>query len=516
MRLDRKSNARRRDPFQAYYTSDDRLVDYMVRLLDVRDGNRCLEPAAGDGCFVRGLIRTHQRISIDAWELHAETAASLRRSFADRKGLTFLEGNFLTAEAEPLFARRFDRIIANPPYGAWQEPALRRHLKSLFPSLYVKETYGLFLAKSLAKLAPGGRLVFIIPETFLFIHRQQALRELILRESTITSIDIIPSSLFPGVHFGYARLSIIVLENRSPPASHHLELRHCASIEDLVHGGGRSFQISQRSVLTRHASAFPVEGTGSTTTFLDSASLRLGELADCVTGFYSGSDREFLRVDSELVKAANRYATVDPRRVIAPDTSPPLEGITGERCFVPILKGGGHPFFKPVTWHVDWSRAAVSHYRTAPKARFQNSRFYFRRGIGLPMVSSSKPSASVIRPHWMFDQSIVGVFPHQDSHFWFLLALLNSTTCFRLLRHLNPSANNSAKYVKELPIVLPDRSRLARIGHEVERYAECLMGGGARDPELEQRLDATIAAIYALPPPSSDAGHPQPPSRISI
>src|SRR5262245_8011752 len=87
MRLDRKSNARRRDPFQAYYTSDDRLVDYMVRLLDVRDGNRCLEPAAGDGCFVRGLIRTHRRISIDVWELHRETAASLRRAFADRKGV---------------------------------------------------------------------------------------------------------------------------------------------------------------------------------------------------------------------------------------------------------------------------------------------------------------------------------------------------------------------------------------------------------------------------------------------
>ena len=36
--------ARRRDAFQAYYTSDERLVDYMIRLLDVRTGSRCLEP----------------------------------------------------------------------------------------------------------------------------------------------------------------------------------------------------------------------------------------------------------------------------------------------------------------------------------------------------------------------------------------------------------------------------------------------------------------------------------------
>jgi adenine-specific DNA-methyltransferase len=492
----RDSVSRHRDPLRAFYTTDDRLVDFMVQLLELEEDASCLEPAAGDGCFVRGILRCDASVNVEAWELSIEATRSLHDAFCGFDNVRVKHGNFLTSENEALFAATYDRVIANPPYGAWQEPSLRLQLKRLFPGLYVKESYGLFLAKSFARLRHGGRLVFIVPETFLFIHRQQVLRQDLLRNGTVSSIDIIPSSLFPGVNFGYARLSIIAIDRCSPCPEYCFPIRHSSSMDELTHFRGRSFEVSQASILRRHSCAFPVEGVDAPTVFVDSAELRLGDLADCVTGFYSGCDSRFLRVCSPTVKGSSRYLALDRAQLFGGD-HPPLDGIGSERCFVPILKGGGHRFLKPLTWAIDWSRSAVKHYKSDPKARFQNSRFYFQRGIGLPMVSSTKANAAIIHPESLFDQSIVGVFPKKPTHFWFLLILLNSPTCFRLLRLLNPSANNSAKYVRELPVVLPrTEKQLATVSAKVEAYVTGLASGAAPDCAVERSFNEFVDELY--------------------
>jgi adenine-specific DNA-methyltransferase len=494
----RPSGSRHRDPLRAFYTNDDRLVDFMVQLLKLRKAADCLEPAAGDGCFVRGILRRNSSVNVEAWELSTEATRALRDAFSELDNVEIKHGNFLTSENEALFARTYDRVIANPPYGAWQDPTLRSQLKRLFPGLYVKETYGLFLAKSFAQLRQGGRLVFIVPETFLFIHRQQKLREELLRGGTISSIDIIPSSLFPGVSFGYARLSIIVIDRCPPRAEHRLVVRHSSSMDELTQHKGRSFEVAQASILHRHSCAFPIEGIDAHTMLVDSAAVRLGDLADCVTGFYSGCDGRFLRACSPTVKGASRYSALDHALLFDGDHTP-LEGIGSRKCFVPILKGGGYRFLKPLTWAVDWSCSAVKHYRSDPKARFQNSRFYFKRGIGLPMVSSTKPNAAIIHAGWLFDQSIVGIFPKDPVHFWFLLVLLNSPTCFRLLRLLNPSANNSAKYVRELPVVLPRTEKeLSTASRKAEAYVTKLASGASPDPAVEHSLNEFVAELYEV------------------
>lgn len=59
---------------------------------------------------------------------------------------------------------------------------------------------------------------------------------------------------------------------------------------------------------------------------------------------------------------------------------------------------------------MNWSKNAVLHYKKDKKARFQNPKYYFRYGIGVPMISSSSITASLIE-YKLFDQSIVGIFP---------------------------------------------------------------------------------------------------------
>lgn len=493
------TKTRNRDIYRSFYTKDERLVDYMVRLLDVKDGDECLEPAAGDGCFIDGLLRTHRRITIEAWELSEEESRSLRSRYTERDTVRIVHDDFLS-DGTGIFSSHatFDKVVGNPPYGGWQDYSKRNWLKTQFPTLYVRETYGLFLAKGLLKLRPHGRLVFIVPETFLYLHMQKALREFILRKFTVVSIDILPSSLFPGVSFGYAKLCIIVIDNRPPISSHRIAIRHCETVEALVLDVTARHEVLQISVLNRLDYAFPLSGQTPAAKLIDAADFRLGDAADCVTGIYTGNDSAFLRAASINARGAKKYQEVEDQ-VIVPigRTQPSLNGYPDRPCFIPLLKGGGISYFKPVCWYIDWSEEAVRHYKKDKKARFQNSDYYFRRGIGFPMVTSTRATASVILENWLFDQSIVGVFPRNPAMFGFLLAFLNSRTCWKLLREINPSANNSAKYLKKLPLILPSSGTLQEIDTLVTNYIDHLRCGEEHDLRLEQQLDKTVQEIYS-------------------
>lgn len=64
------------------------------------------------------------------------------------------------------------------------------------------------------------------------------------------------------------------------------------------------------------------------------------------------------------------------------------------------------------------------------------------------MVSSSSITGALI-DNRLFDQSIVGVFPKDESLLLYILAFFNSPTCNKLIKTINPSANNPSNYIKK-------------------------------------------------------------------
>lgn len=455
---------RHKDPYRAFFTTDEAIGDYMASLLDLKEGDALLEPAAGDGHLIAAARQIEPRIGVTAYELHPEYSANLRRRFAKADSVEVYERDTILCpdlDLRETFGPKFTKIIANPPYGGWQEHERRADLKKKFPGFYVRETYSLFLLRSLRLLEEGGKLVFIIPATLLYLNLHSALRRLILEDYTCDSIDIFKSDLFPGVAFGYADLCIIGITARRPSPSHSLRLRFVDSLDefsDANHVEAKSSFLIQKDLLRVDGCAIPLSPPNSALRSCSGTTLQIGDIAKCVTGFYSGNDRRFLRIANRAVKRAADYEIVDERFIERdPSEIPhPLDGIEGERAFIPILKGGGFNFVKPPLWFVDWSQSAVQHYKSDKKARFQNPTFYFKKGVGFPMVTSSRPTAALIQ-NSLFDQSIVGIFPTGDVSLEFLLAYCNSCPFWKSLKAVNPSANNSAKYVLRTPIHLPDK-----------------------------------------------------------
>ena len=228
-----------KDLYCAYYTESQDITTYMVNKLAVKEYDFVLEPSAGEGVFIEALLNKNDSIKVDALDINADAISILKNKYKDNPNIdirltdTLLDieldrymdrqlwgehSNINSDEQVNLFnlsGGRYDKVIGNPPYGAWQNYDKRSILKKKYKGQYVKETYSLFLLRCISLLKLGGRLSFIIPDTFLFLNMHEKLRKIILSHTKIEEILIFPSKFFPGVSFGYSNLSIITLERCS-------------------------------------------------------------------------------------------------------------------------------------------------------------------------------------------------------------------------------------------------------------------------------------------------------------
>ena len=129
--------------------------------------------SAGSPTLPCGQNFVNKNFHIEAVDLNPKAVAGLKKKFSTNN-VTVRQADTLLDFKNDLFGDRnffFNKIIGNPPYGAWQDLKKRELLKNMYGG-YVKETYTLFLRKCIDLLKENGRLVFIVPDTFLALHMQ--------------------------------------------------------------------------------------------------------------------------------------------------------------------------------------------------------------------------------------------------------------------------------------------------------------------------------------------------------
>lgn len=491
----------------AFYTRSRPIVDYMIGQVALdADGLTVLEPSAGDGQFVAALLATGRSPRVTAFEIDPAAVALLESRFSG--AATILQKNTILervsprrAETRPEDRLRFQRVIGNPPYGAALTPAEKRHYRSAYPMAYGSETYGLFLINAIERLEEGGILCFILPDTFLNLTWHKGLRAFILQTCKIRGLTLCATSLFPGARFQYAGLCIITLQRCSDAgarSSNQMRLisrvTEEAQLHALTHGGlpaGLTAEtVTQAEYETFAEQRFFVGVPASIRVLFDQHPLTVGDLCECKTGFVSGENARFLarceQIPAELV--LHRDLTPAERET----------GIEGPNCWVPVMKGGKGRYFRRPTMVANWSVEALAQLRASPKARLQNSRFYFREGICMPLVASGAPQARLLMKGWLFDQSDNGYFPLNPAHRLFLLGLFNSQLFYYLLKKvINPTANATVNYVKQVPAVLPAPPELERIEGLVSRLVQAAEAGRT-DPGAQSALDELFFGLYGL------------------
>ncbi len=139
------------------------LVEQALERLPVRAPRRVLDLATGSGCVAVAIARHRPLARVAAADLSA-AALALARENADRHGasIEFVESDWFAA----LSGRRFDLIVANPPYVAAGDPHLAQGDLRYEPKLALVagpsglECIGPLVAQAHAHLIAGGSLLF--------------------------------------------------------------------------------------------------------------------------------------------------------------------------------------------------------------------------------------------------------------------------------------------------------------------------------------------------------------------
>jgi adenine-specific DNA methylase len=252
-----------------YYTPD-AIVRQLVAWALQQGARRVLEPAAGDGAFVRALTGC----DVTAIELDPAEAAKSGAQVAEFLGWALAR-----------LAPAFDAVVGNPPFVRYQylpaklqARAEKLHRRLALPFTRHTNLWVPFVVASLAMLRDGGRLAMVVPAELLHVLHARAAREA-LRDQC-SRVDIIePRETFDGTLQGVVLL--LAQKGRGPA--------------ELTIGGTRMTAGDGKwtaALLDDEARAY-----------LEAAAARVprfAELADVDVGVVTGAN-EFFLVDDATV-----------------------------------------------------------------------------------------------------------------------------------------------------------------------------------------------------------------------
>jgi adenine-specific DNA-methyltransferase len=165
------------------------IVQLMTRLAEPPPHTACrvLEPACGDARFLTAFQHAYSdEHCFLGVEINSDTVAAVQPNLP--AAIRILQADFL--QWSP--AERFDIIMGNPPYGIIGDAShYPIHLLNERKAEYKKRTttwkgkyniYGAFIEKAVRLLKPQGKLVLIVPTTWLILDDFVLLRQFLAKQ----------------------------------------------------------------------------------------------------------------------------------------------------------------------------------------------------------------------------------------------------------------------------------------------------------------------------------------------
>jgi adenine-specific DNA-methyltransferase len=213
---------------RGYVLTPTEIVDHMVdRLFQGRSPTKTdslLDPGCGTGVFLAGALRWcakqgAQAPTMTGIESDLHRAQTARANFNSISNVQIRSADFLTRPTES-----FDFIIGNPPYvpiyGFSDDE--KAGLRATYQTARGRfDLYLLFFERALRSLKPGGRMVFITPEKFLYVETAAPLRRM-LTAVDVEEIELVNERSFVGL-VTYPTITTIV--NRPPTGATVVRLR---------------------------------------------------------------------------------------------------------------------------------------------------------------------------------------------------------------------------------------------------------------------------------------------------
>ena len=154
---------------------------FLVEDLSIPSKATVLDPCSGTGTILLHVLsKEHAPALITLRDIDALAIKIAKVNFA----LYFNRVDELVQTAlidilQPQPEEHFDYIVTNPPWGARLDRKIKRQLLQEYPELNTGESFSIALYNGLKKLSNKGKLIYILPESLLYVDTHSQIRQLI-------------------------------------------------------------------------------------------------------------------------------------------------------------------------------------------------------------------------------------------------------------------------------------------------------------------------------------------------
>lgn len=348
--------------------------------------------------------------------------------------------------AGELLSRRFDCVIANPPYMgiAGMDPELAEYVRERFPE-GKNDLYTCFIERCQRMTEKDGFLSMVAMQSWLYLSGYEALRTRIFREMGLISLlDL--ELMVMGIAFGTAAFSL---------RGEHVagERASCARVElkDLKDGRPVAFPVPGNARAELSTESFArIPGTPAAYWVSERLSeafargIPMASLGDSKSGMQTGNNARFLRLWHEV-----------PFREIRWDARPGEERPAGR--WFPQPKGGPYRrWYGNVDYVVDYEENGRALREYPGTALLKNEAFYFREGACWSHTSSRAFSARYMAPGGIFNVEAPALFPFEPDDLEFILGFMNTKVCAALFGAISQTMHFMAGDMSKLPVIRPE------------------------------------------------------------
>lgn len=354
-----------------------------------------------------------------------------------------LEGALETCEA---LRRRFDVVVANPPYmgSSSFNPFMSGWVKRNYPDVK-SDLFSSFIVRIMSFANPHGEVGIMCPFVWMFIGSYEKLRNLLIDEKTLTSLIQLEYSGFAGATVpictftfhnskiegykgGYIRLSDFVGANVQAPKA--LE-----AIKNPTCGWFYRRDASTFHQIPGSPIAYWV-GNGLFAAF--SAGTPLGDITDTHLGMATCDNNKYLRLWWEVASA----------RRVEPSQYPYVWSMTS---WVPYNKGGiFRKWYGNDEYVVNWKNNGTV--LCDAGAVMPSPTLRFRKMFSWTRVSSGSLAVRLKNAGYMFDMTgPAGFGPDDDLSY--NCAFLNSAVGLQVARFLSASLDFQPGQIAKYPII---------------------------------------------------------------
>ncbi|MFX0187181.1 MAG: class I SAM-dependent DNA methyltransferase [Candidatus Hodarchaeota archaeon] len=447
-------------------------AQYIIsRLGPIEYNQKILDPCVGPGIFIKKLLE----IGIKSEQISSFDINPDYKKNIERLNVSFKAQDTLIA-MYPDSYNEYDFIVGNPPYLNKASVYIRNHkekLRKIYGKINSHETYAMFIINSIWRLKNGGKLGFIISDSFLTLNTHTKFRKFILENCKISEILLAPKDLFESQDVSTNPVIIILekcvgKENRIQRKENIMRIIPRVKNEDEYQKPKIINKFKQKKYHLLPYNLFFTDVEEEIINLFENSS-RLEAHIKGHIGMHTHNNLKYIAA-VEGTKLANIFKkrnekTIDPNKKYKIITKDEFET---DRWKPYLKRGGADQYYRPIMEALEWDKNSLPIYDIPKNVPFEEEGIVIS-GVSSRLAARYMPSGC----YWDSNKAIGFIVKNNSISVEYALGLLNSSLYNYLAKGIiNNTSSIQITGIHALPFIEPDNNTKELVEQLVKKIIE--------------------------------------------